>query len=110
MRSPGRDTGRRAYLRTRAPLSPVRHCTLTGTVQATLLHCLWHFSLTAQGAGHSLHAVVLSSAHTPTQKTHILIRVSHTRWIPTSFLKPIQDIDATTATSSMAGQKVELIH
>lgn len=109
MRNTARDVGRRAYLWTRAPLSPVRHCTLTGTVQGTLLHCLWDLSLTAQSVGHSLHSVVLSSAHTPTQKAHILMRVSQARWVSTSFLNSIQDIDMTTATSSKAGQKIKLI-
>jgi len=71
-----RNTSRRAYLRTFAPLSPVRHCTLTGTVQATLLRYIRDFSLITQCAGHSLPSVVLSSAHTPTQKTDIFIRGS----------------------------------
>lgn len=45
-----------------------------------------------------------------TYRKHILIRVSQTQWISTSFLfNPMQDTDMAIATSSMAGQKVELI-
>lgn len=73
-----RHTSKRAYLWALAPLSPVRHDTLTGTVQTTLLHHIWDFSLITQCIGHSLPFVVLSSTYTPTQKTFSLEDHHHT--------------------------------